>query len=77
MKVICIIEPRNKVSERTGLPFVIRVGSIYTVIEVLDYDGIGYRLEEDKIHTYKATYFSPLSSINETEFERNYKKELV
>lgn len=76
MRVICIREPKETVSWRTGLPFEIRVGSFYTVIEIFEQCGVlGYRLLEDKIHTYNTKYFEPLSSIDETEFERNYKLE--
>jgi hypothetical protein len=76
MKVICIEEPKTKFSHKTGLPFVVRVGSVYTVAECLTLGDVpGYRLKEDMIHTYAAKWFEPLSEIDETEMERNYNKE--
>lgn len=53
---------------------VIFEGEIYTVVEDI---GESYVLQErNPIFAYGKRRFAPLSEINETEFERNYQKEL-
>lgn len=76
MRVICINVPPNA-ENNAG----IKVGRNYTVIEVLadneKSDVFWYHLTVDNEFAYNTKYFIPLSPINETEFERDYKKELV
>ncbi len=78
MKVICITN--KNIIRKTGsigsAPKLVE-GACYTVIE---FTGYGYHLAEvscDKNYGYDMKRFVPLSEIDETTFERNYKKELV
>lgn len=71
MRVICIEVPA-KAHNNAGIV----EGQILEVVETLyDHDGAWYHFTIDHEYGYKAKYFIPLSSIDETEFERNYKKE--
>lgn len=81
MKVICINETGFVDKEVDP----IKEGEIYTVIAHKTYDNKRYyQLSELAINSknhypqwYASFRFIPLSSIDETEFEREYKKELV
>ncbi len=55
------------------------VGEEYNVVDVNERNGdTFYRLSEKEYRmNYKAEWFMPLSEIDETEFERNFNKELV
>lgn len=59
------------------------IGAIYTAVKEFDQEVNGvifqlYELEEmGPQYGYGRSNFSPLSSIDETEFERNYKTEKV
>lgn len=69
MKVMCIKEPGNKLGYYTNKPYVIRTGSIYTVLDFVkdEHGADGYRLVEDIEHTYNANLFAPCSEIDELE----------
>lgn len=89
MKVICIdgMSPGQNVFNGFGQPTSplrkdeeIYTGEIYIVIgEFKNARGENYyRLEGKPTDiVYHEKRFSPISSIDETEFERNYNKELV
>lgn len=83
MKVICIDGVKiGAVSLMGGVADkddVIIEGEIYTVCDSTIVQGqTTYHLEEKPFWTsYLAKRFSPLSSIDETEMIREYKKELV
>jgi hypothetical protein len=82
MKVICIDGSKRSYSEKDGQD--VKEGVIYEVTD--SWNGIFtnqpyYSLAGfDCIKRFKGfrqDRFAPLSDINETEFERNYQKELV
>ncbi len=74
MKVLCIDEPKfNRTpgeATRMSTPIqTVQVGSIYTVRDVREYDGMSYySLMEFEAHYYfTVTIFAPLSDIDELE----------
>lgn len=71
MKVLCIDDSNLEYG-------FLKYGDVYTVIGEENHMGlICYFLEEIVGESYVKTRFIPLSEIDETEFERNYNKELV
>jgi len=79
MKVICIdVKPYNN-----GTCEELVVGETYTVVNSFIYGEkiLVYQLEElpppTPFHGYDSRRFIPVSEIDETEFVRNYNKELV
>ncbi len=84
MKVICIdgIKPLSTVYSFFGQPMTsfpgdeIFEGEKYTVVAELLHDGVLYYGLAERDFTpgiwYKAKKFAPVSSIDETEFERHY-----
>jgi hypothetical protein len=77
MKVVCIDASPSKIHPNYKCELI--EGNIYTKIgELAGIRGIlHYDLAECPVHAYAASRFIPLSTIDETEFERNYNKELV
>lgn len=77
MKVICIEDSWHAAGDDAITPD-IPFGKILTVIDYnKDEDGEWYEFAEYPDFEYDVNGFAPLSSIDETEFSRNYKKELV
>lgn len=78
MKVICIDDSKHplKYGGFYRTDWWLEYGKIYTVNEN---SGGFYSLNEDprKGSTWKASRFVPLSDIDETEFIRNYNKQLA
>ena len=77
MKVICIDASTDIDSE---LPVDLIEGQVYTVVRITeDDDGeVWYELKEKSfLSLYTQDGFMPTSGISETQFERNYNKELV
>lgn len=73
MKVLCISLPIE-----SEAPVMVSVGETYEVFETFKAFGKWwYELTMQSGVGYGVWLFIPLSSIDETEFERNYKKELV
>lgn len=76
MRVICIDDVDEWIGE--GIrpkPSILKYGEIYNVIdEVMESYGLAYELSEDIGFLYEAASFIPISEIDETTFERNYKK---
>lgn len=67
MRVMCIESIEN-----------IEFGQIYNVVKVYSVPrGDFYQLAEDQVMGYISDLFIPLSDIDETTFDRNYKTELV
>lgn len=80
MKVICIKTDTIHTSGPNIVPNGSLIeGNVYTVIDTDVYDGrTYYRLAEIKYFAfYGAHLFIPISSIDETEFNRNYKTEQI
>lgn len=82
MKVICIdAKPRD---EDYGTEPILSEGSVYTVSETITSAigkgfifvyGVLYILDEIGKFAYRADRFVPTSTIDETQFEREYNKE--
>lgn len=79
MKVVCIDDTAGSLINPCG--FTIKEGEIYTVYRTFIGMITGkpcYALNEDDYKGgYLCTRFIPVSDIDETEFERNYKTEKV
>ncbi len=78
MRVICIKQFTKEVENRNPVP-PIKFGEIYTQVDESEYNGEKFiALQEFRWEDrFKKSYFAPLSSIDETEMERNYKTEKV
>ncbi len=78
MKVICI-KYATKVAEDFTHTLRPIVGEYYTVIDTVNaYGNYYYEIQEfPTTARYRVDLFAPTSEIDETTFERNYKKELV
>lgn len=76
MKVMCINDDWREYQKLAGDPV---VGDTDTVINEYMWNGflIYVLLGRPNPLGYYGPSFTPLSDIDETEFERNYKKELV
>lgn len=75
MKVVCI----DSVLINPLFP-PLKDGEVYTVIDSLPNPSdnvLHYKLSEIPVRYYAHFHFIPLSSIDETTFERNYNKETV
>lgn len=79
MKVLCVCkdQPAGNDPDLIAAAAKLTVGEIYTVIfeqddhyELEEFPHLGHIM-------WRKRCFSPLSDIDETTFERNYKKELV
>ena len=70
MKVICINDAGTKE---------LKFGAEYTVVDGRNcyVSGLYCYFFEEVVLGYEAQRFAPVSEIDETEFERNYNKELV
>jgi len=82
MKVICIdgTKPGTRgilYNISLGNEDQIYEGETYTVIESGEEQGYKFFRLKEKFHRYKQSRFAPISDIDETEFVRNYNKELV
>lgn len=77
MRVICIDDRQLFGPPQVG-NWVIKMGCIYDVVQVVESRwGIYYELSIDLGVGYPCENFSPLSDIDETEFERSYNKQTV
>lgn len=83
MKVICI-DTSDRHEDNTGR--MLKEGEVYTVEKLWDcgkkngklvFEPCYTLVERDKKFGFAVDRFIPLSSIDETEFVREYKKELV
>lgn len=78
MKVICIMEAKVLCPNADKTP-IVKVGHEYNVIgyDIAEDGTPCYELSEDVGYIYAQKLFAKTSSIDETEFERNYNKELI
>lgn len=77
MKVICIDGAKRGGEYYGHLIPKPKEGKVYEVLQHPYYDDCYLILELDSVGGYRKFRFAPLSSIDETEFEREYKTEKV